>query len=551
MNANMVVKLIGAYWNGNKPIESLLERLGFSRQKKRSVVAKLSIGLLVVVLFLYFALLLGLNYYSYQTLGVLMGIPYLALFLGCALSCLAVLFFSLTSIQDFLYTGRDLMMLKTLGITTADLLVSRLGLLYISFAPLHWFVLFPAVVIGAFLEGVSVWYVIASLLLLAVGPLLPLSLSVFLTLLFVSLGKGRVSKALQQVGPMVMFVALIVGMSASFTRNLGGSSLLDFQYEAMLANLGPTLTLLTDKLGLFRIQAVSLFKVSSALISLFISLATVAVVTLVASATYEINFSKLLSMQGVRLQKRSSVTIVSGSPVKALMKRELVVLFSNSSFAFEAVGELLIPIILIIVYLVTGVLAEMEEALAMISGLPFFPQFVFLILLLMANLGMLSSTSVSRQGRMFVYDRLYPLPPATFVQAKLRLHLLLVGIPNVIYLTVSVMYFHLSMMHLLWMIPLSLSLIAVAALSHLALDYHQPKLDWTLAQQAMKSNVNGLIGLGFSFGLEVVAAVFLVVPLLLGYSFVPFAVLLLFACVFTLKPLYRLAANQASQALER
>ena len=551
MNWKTINLLVKAYWIGNEPIASVLERLSFSRKSSRSKLVSILISLMLLAMFVYFSLLLGLNYYSYQMLGMLMEEPRMGLFIASALSFFVLLLFSLTSIHDFLYTAKDIVLVRSLKIGDASLSASRLILLYLHYAPLYWFLTLPALVVGTFIQGISVNYVFFSLLYLLFGPILPLCCSVALTLLFIGISRGKLFRFLQVIGPMVLLVVFMVGMSASFTRNLGQDSLLDFQYEAMLANLAPLLQSVQQKLPLFKAQANQLFSFTSVLQIVALTMACLLVVGFLVVRTYQTNFSKLMSNQSTRSHRKREVVFKANSQMAALLKRELVIIKSNSSFLFELGGELFIPVILIGVYMLTGVLDEMAVVTDTLTKFPFFEQLLFLVMLLVANLGMLSSTSVSRQGRMFMYDRLYPVPASVYVQTKLVLHLCLVGFPNLIYLSLSLMFFRRSILHLVWMVPLSLSLILLAATLHLGIDYHNPKLDWTLAQQAMKSNTNGLIGLGISFVLEVVVAAFLILPSLLNIPFLYFACLLFVLVLLLLRHTYRLCVDQATQALAR
>ncbi|MDD4038030.1 MAG: hypothetical protein PHF06_06540 [Sphaerochaeta sp.] len=551
MSWRTIYLLVKAYWLGNKPIASALERLSFQRKGSRSSLLSVVIGLMLLVMFVYFSLLLGLNYYSYQTLGLLIDQPLMGLFIASALSFFGLLLFSFTSIHDFLYTAKDILMVRTLKVGDASASLSRLILLYLHYAPLYWFLTLPALVVGSFIQGVSISYVLYSLLYLLFGPILPLCCSVLVALILIGASRGKRFRFLEEIAPMILLVLFIVGISASFTRNLGEDSLLDFQYEAMLATVAPLLTSLLEKLPLFTLQAKQMFSFSSSLLMVAINGIFVLLTSIAVVRTYQANFSKLLSNQSTRSRRKRAYEFKANSQVSALLKRELVVIRSNSSFLFELVGELFIPVILIVVYMLTGVMDEMAVLADTLKDFPFFEQILFLIMLLVANLGMLSSTSVSRQGRMFVYDRLYPVSAAVYVQAKLLLHMCLVGFPNIIYLSLSLLFFGLSLYHLLWMIPLSLTLILLGATLHLSIDYHNPKLDWTLAQQAMKSNTNGLIGLALSFVLEVVVAAFLVLPVLLGLPFIYFAAILCALALLSLRYTYRLVVTQASQALAR
>ena len=183
-----------------------------------------------------------------------------------------------------------------------------------------------------------------------------------------------------------------------------------------------------------------------------------------------------------------------------LIVRELEVIKSQSVFMIELVGELLIPLILLGVYALTGVLGELEGMASLVAHSPYLPYGLVLGVLLLSGISMLSSTSVSRQGTLFALDKTLPLRPSDFVKAKLALHLLLVGTSTLIYLVLSVLFFKLSLLHLLWMVPLALLVVFSNAAFGLAIDYKRPLLNWSIPQQAMKSNMNGLLGMGASLG---------------------------------------------------
>ncbi|HRV24168.1 MAG TPA: hypothetical protein P5046_03020, partial [Sphaerochaeta sp.] len=141
---------------------------------------------------------------------------------------------------------------------------------------------------------------------------------------------------------------------------------------------------------------------------------------------------------------------------------------------------------------------------------PIFEPVVVLIVLLMSNINLLSCTSVSRQGRLALHDRLYPLEPKIFVNAKFYLHMALVGTTNTIYLLAATLILKLSIGNLWFYVMLSLISIAGTSYFHLAIDYHNPLLEWTSAQQAMKRNPNGFLGMLVSFLFVVWVALFLV-----------------------------------------
>jgi ABC-2 type transport system permease protein len=85
----------------------------------------------------------------------------------------------------------------------------------------------------------------------------------------------------------------------------------------------------------------------------------------------------------------------------------------------------------------------------------------------------------------------------------------------------------------------------------LAIDYHHPRLDWKVSQQAMKSNLNGLFGMLAAFMSLALFALILLLPMLIGLSMV-LSVLLLFGLTglgFSLS--YRLALRGARVLLSK
>ena len=552
MRAAVVSTLLKAYWVGNKPVRTALERLSFVRGGgKKGKVAHVLMTILLLAVFGYFLVFLGLNYYAYQTLGFILDLPHLGVFIACLVSFFSLFLLSFTSVSSLVYESKDIGMLRALDVQGSDLAISRLLILYGYHLPLHLFLFSPALVVALLSEGFSLVYLVGSLALLLVYPVFPLALSVLLTMLFASLSRSKRSSLFQQVIPMLLFFVLIILASTTMTRFMVDESLFSVDYQAMQASLGALLARLDSSLVLFSLAAKVTTKFAYLLLFLLSGALVLLAIGCITAKTYDRLYFALTRSTTSQRGPHRVAKLGARGPVLALMKRELVIIRSQSAFIFEVVGEMFIPLVLLVVYALTGVLDELSVALMNIQTFAFLPELLFLLMLLMASLGMLSSTSVSRQGKMFVLDRLYPVAPEVFVQAKLFLHLVLFGVPNLIFLSISVFALRISFFHLVWMVPLSLSTLSLIAALQLAIDYYRPNLSWTTAQQAMKSNLNGLLGMLVALACVVVIAVLLLLPYVspvphaLGYSLL----LLLFPLSLILS--YRLAVRQASLALSR
>lgn len=548
---NMVGLLVRGYWVGTKPLLTLVQRLGIRRSGRRTKGPMMVIlTLLAFLLFAYFAAMLTFTYWGYQSLGMMVGKPYLALFLAILVGSIGTAVIAFSSLGTLLYGAPDVRLLATLPIAGCDLAASRLIIIWTLYAPLYAFMTLPAFVIAAWIDGLKVLLALAALVNLLFGPLASLSILLVLLVAGQRIGIGRRFPTLGKIAAMLLFMLFFVGLSALMTRSLDSSGALAHDYQRMIANLVPALDRLIGLFPLSALLARGGFEPLPLLASLLILALCGALATALVVVGYQdvrIGYGCSTSQPKVRHRRRWRIK----SPLAALIGREVVIIKSEGLFVFEVVGELLIPLILILVWAITGTLGEMATIAETVVSLPVAAEVIFLILALVASMTMISSTSASRQGRHLAFDRLYPLMARTFVKAKLLFHLAVVGTMNLIYLASALVLVQHSLANLWWMAPLSLATIAALALLQLAIDYHNPHEEWTEARQAMKSNPNGLFGLVVALLFGVVIALCLIVLPIIG---VPRAIArLVYAVLLTLilALSYRLAVKSAEGALSR
>ncbi|MDD3902362.1 MAG: hypothetical protein PHO09_01635 [Sphaerochaeta sp.] len=528
MRPKIVLLLVRSFLQGVKPFQTYFARM--SIMKKHGMNRFFTILLMLVLAFSFLILegMLAVNFYIYQTLGALMGFPYLGVFLSCLVGFFFLFIFSLTGVSSVLYRSKDVSLLMTLPLHGSEIVCSRMVVAYGLYGGIYALIVVPALVSSVFVQGFSFMYLMGSLFLLVIGPLLPLSLGMFFSSLLLRLAKGKQLKLLEEVFSTVCLLGFFLLMMASFTRNVGENSLVDVDYQAMMMTLAPLLEDLIAQFAFFSFQSSTLYSTTSLVLNLVASLLVSFLVFMFISKGYQHSFSLVLSSKNSRLHAFKKGGVQVRTKNQSLMMREIECVKSHSVFVFELVGELLVPLILIGVYAVTGVLGELEGVVELVASSPYFMYGIFFAMALFSNMSMLSSTSVSRQGSLFVLDKALPLSAKDLVRAKLSLHIVLVYIPNIIYLTLALLYFDVELVNLLWMACLSFFIIITCAALSLAVDYSHPVLDWTLPQQAMKSNLNGLLGLLISLVTIVMFAVVLLGPVLLGLpGYIAFALTLL------------------------
>jgi len=198
----------------------------------------------------------------------------------------------------------------------------------------------------------------------------------------------------------------------------------------------------------------------------------------------------------------------ASTSVRALFKREWLLLLRTPIWMFNVVGGLVVPLVIIPIVLLT------QEGMAeLLTSSVFQSARVQNLVLVIAGgiaLFLIGATSiagsgVSREGRFVWISKSIPVEASEQLLAK-GLHALAFGVPVVAIYSIGA---YLAL-------PLSLSLMTgtvvvgvlggtlVTALG-LLVDMYRPHLDWNDPQRAMKSNVNPLISL-------VAAAVVYVAP---------------------------------------
>ncbi len=521
MSLRVVLLLVRTYYLGTRPWEQLFSRSasrgrGVETKHTATTVRRIGYVLLSILLFFSFVMVMvmfGFNYYSFQSIGRTLGYPDIGAMMAQFIGAVIVFLFSCMSAPSVLYRGKDLSLLMSVPIRRSELLASRMVLLYLSMASLYFFIVFPGIVIVYFVTGISVPLFLGAVLTLLLGPVVPVLLGSLFGMLITRLMKGRKHKSLIEVFSIIVMMALIIYSQSSIMRFTDGSGL----FEGSAADdLGRTYGALFERLHhalpLFACQASVLFSVGGRLNPYLAAAACIvmnAVLALVAMFLLEASYGRCVSI-ALSGEGRSRRRETAGATERfgdrsayrpaslrsTLIRKEWDVVRGTSSFFVEIIGEVCVPIILVVVYALSGLLGELSEGLGALTVSPWFPAAVSGILLLMSSFTMISSTSVSREGPLFDLCRSWPIPASVQVDAKLVFHMLLMYLSHAVYLLVAVFLLGIGFENLPWMLALGFfTILGTGALS-LAVDYRRPLLDWKIPQQAMKRNFNGLIGMG-------------------------------------------------------
>lgn len=513
MNKAPLLILLRAYSHGMSFWDQF-KLLSLKRKAKNAISSRLTH--IASIIFIMAALLsavgsmmylLGINYLQVHVIAELTGHTGLVMFFAGLMGFVLTLVFATMTAGSTLYRGKDLPLLMTLPITEHQLFFSRLCLHYSANAPLFWVSLIPGIVVTFIKQGGSLGMILASILILMAGPLVPLAISVMITHIAVRFGRVKGRSGRSEMIASIVLILLLVVIQGSSTRWMRAG--MDTSGLAQLAqSFGSIIDTAYRYLFYFTWQSSFISGKDPFINFLGFFLFTIGVVGTMLIFCINSFHQVVFRSQGTppAVKKAVRVALAGGdllyrqkSHHLTLLSKEFSIINSSSAFMMELYGEAGVPVILIVVYAISGTLGDFSALLASLSIWPGFPLVVCGILLLMSTVSMMSSTSVSREGSNFELSRLLPVPVSIHVQAKLLAHLTLFFIPYCIYAIACLIYFRLSWTHAIWMLPLGFSIITSSACFGLTIDYHQPRLSWKLPQQAVKQNMNGIIGMGLSF----------------------------------------------------
>jgi ABC-2 type transport system permease protein len=426
-------------------------------------------------------------------------------------------------VLSILYYSADLRLLLTLPLRPRQIVAAKGILLYAYCFPVNLLLLMPALCVYAGHTGLTAALAGTGLVQIFLTPLLPLALaSLFVIGLTKIVNLSRFRLALEVAG-MALGVALLIAFQVFLSRTTlasvqGGS-------PSSLAGLTDTwahLERLLPPLAWAARGAVA----GSGPVPILLDLLATSVMAGIALALAPLNFlHDVMERREVsrRVHRKAAFLPSAAAPrgvTRQLVGREWAILSSNSTFIFEAIGELLVLPLVLGVYGLILPRQMTSQAVQFMVHMPVLSVALMGVLVLMTSLATVSSTSLSREGPRLGLSLLLPIAGRVQVKAKLVFHLLFFSTAYIVDLAIVWVLFRFPPVSLVFMIPGGIALQVVAFIAGIFFDLKRPLLTWTHPQQAMKNNANALTGIGSAAAITV-AAVLPFALLVLG-GFPPF-----------------------------
>jgi ABC-2 type transport system permease protein len=495
---NIFFTLMKTSLNLNFGISAL--KYKFTREKKRlwePVLIGISIFIGIGSIISLFSLLA----FSLFMAGKSLNRPELVLVLAFLASQVLVLFFGLFYIMSAFYFSRDFEILVPLPLKPSYVLGSKFLVVmvneYLTLIPF----LVPAIAIYGAGTGQGIFYWLKGLILILFSPVIPLiAAGIFILILmrFVNLRKSK--DILAVIGGVA---ALLISLGANYFAQ----RLVHINQQDLLKNIGQSIiNTIGNKFPPSLWATYGLVKpgfMGLAYFLLFISVSTglFAVMLWLANRIF---YKGLLSGQEVSRKRRLLSGSVSKfnysrvlSRVSAIFGKEWRLFLRTPVFLINGVaGMVAAPFILAMPFIandrnsidifnfIQNNKYSIEIALAGLA-----------VIFFTSSINIVSSTSLSREGRTFWISKIIPVSSREQIKAKILHGMSIQGIGILftgIILEIVVKYSIFRFIAIIFLAVLGDLLLVIL---NLIIDVFHPKLYWNNPQEAVKQNINGIFGM--------------------------------------------------------
>jgi ABC-2 type transport system permease protein len=538
--------------NVNYGVSALKYR--FTREKKK-LWEPILIAVVIPLAFLPLLVLYTLLMSGLFAAGSAMKQPEIILTISFLFSQLVILLFGLFYIMGTFYFSQDLESLVPLPLKPYEVIGGKFAVVtvneYLTSVP----ILLPPLIIYGIGTGQGLFYWLKGLLLLAATPALPLTIASLVIMLLMRIVNFRRYKDLMAIvgGFSIFILSMVFSM---FMQKVPENSNSEF-----LNNLLASQTGLIDLIGrsfppsIWATRALSEGGFAGlGYLLLFLAVCALLFVLLLWLSN-KVFYQSLLAGQEVTRKKKIMSMIQMNkqygklsSPVLAIMKREWKLLIRTPIYVLNGLtGSIMGPFIILIMFFTKGRDKDATE-LFNIIGKPEAVPYILLaglgLMLFTAGVNLVASTSLSREGKTFWITKLIPVSAQQQVSAKLILSYLISALGVVVTGIVMYLFLGQSLASILGVCLVGLlGAVPMTALS-LLLDVFHPKLVWNSEQEAMKQNMNGVLGMLLSLLIMLVLGAVVFVLMILKVE-----ILLVFAAVGVVSVILGILAVMALYAV--
>jgi len=434
----------------------------------------------------------------------LMNSPQLILTMGAAAGGLVILFFGIFYILGALFLARDTEFLASLPIRQSSVFLSKFILVLMGEYPIALFFMLPPVIIYGTGAQKGILYYIAALICILLLPIVPLVISSLLSMVLMNVvSRSRRRELIIIIGSLVLFLALFAGQNFLFSRIPENSSEMELYLKILQSRDGlvewsgrifPPSVWITKALSHTGAEAI---KNLGYLILL--SAACFVPVWMLSSLIYQRGATAQLEAEKKTVRKE--LTYKGSSPVMVIFKNEWKIILRTPVYALNSLIGIIVGPVLMAMPLFGGTFAQDPDLQALFSLIDRFGSSSARVLIISGVLTLFGcfnaaiSSTYSREGNSLWILKSIPVKPQVQAAGKLMAGYsisLLCAVATSLAMALS-----LRLSFGVWLSGTVLSAAALfpVCLAGILIDIARPKLNWNNPTEAIKQNMNVVLGM--------------------------------------------------------
>lgn len=480
-----------------------------SKKRQRFCLTALAWFLLIAVLVFYVTML---------SIGLcILGLPEIILTYLYMITSIIILFFSFFKAGSTIFQMKNFDMMVSLPISQTSLVVSRFLSMYITDLLLSFLVMIPGTVIYSMHNVTTLSFYLMVFIGTLFLPMIPLTISTFLGVLFTGIGARMKHKNLATAILMILFTIIALACSIFF------SSHTEIITSEMLLNLAEVLT---EQIGHFYPPAIwfGIATMTHCWTSLLKLLGLSFVIFMITLSLVSHNYLKICQALHTTSAKKNYKMgqLHENSILKALCLRDIKRYFASSAYVSNTIMSYLMMLLIPFALLFTDI-GTLETYLGF-SGILHraFP----ILLGFIAGMMPITSCSISMEGKNWWLIQTLPILPKQMVDSKLLMNLIIACPFYIGTILLSLVTLKPTGVDILWLILIPAAYILFSCVTGLSINIKFPVFSWTNETQVVKQSTATLITLlidcliGMPFMILIFACPFLPSTLIMGCNFV-------------------------------
>lgn len=416
-----------------------------------------------------------------------LGMPELTIGVAFLMVSVLVLIQSFAVVLTTLVANKDIETLLVLPVKARAILISKFFFVYAGAAALSLYLMLVPTIRYA---GDFGWHhVISALWIALLAPAIPLALNLLIIMPLARFLQNKRNRTVLYFVMNLLFVGGMAGLMMLSSKFVGANpdqGSMNALFLDLISGSYPPTKL---AVGAFLFRGLDLALFSAMSLGVFL-LVLMLVSKLFRNLITDINDSPVKkTAMAMSIGEANRVRTMSKSA--HIYRRMFKILTSTSFTVMTLLMTSLTPFLLAIVYTASGFLSA--DLLQSEFAVKYGALVVLGVTLSNAVLDSMAQCALSREGKYFWENRVFPISAREYVGYYAKFHLAIVVVPQILLGIITACLFKVSLLHSVLAIGAGLTIGVSYVLAGLMLDLAMPTFDWTMIQQVVKNGRNQFI----------------------------------------------------------